>query len=78
MLHDIGHSPFSHALEHSLISGIKHEKVSLLFMEKLNEEFGGQLRMAIEIFKGTYAKKFLHQILKFTDPGFKSVSSLNL
>ncbi len=63
LLHDIGHSPFSHALEHSLISGIKHEKVSLLFMEKLNEEFDGQLSMAIEIFKGTYAKKFLHQMI---------------
>ena len=63
LLHDIGHSPFSHALEHSLISGIKHEKVSLLFMEKLNEEFDGQLTMAIEIFKGTYAKKFLHQMI---------------
>ncbi len=63
LLHDIGHSPFSHALEHSLISGINHEKVSLLFMEKLNIEFNGQLSLAIEIFKGTYPKKFLHQMI---------------
>ena len=63
LLHDIGHSPFSHALEHSLISGINHEVVSLLFMEKLNEEFDGKLSLAIEIFKGTYHKKFLHQMI---------------
>lgn len=63
LLHDIGHSPFSHALEHSLISGINHEVVSLLFMEKLNEEFDGKLSLAIEIFKGSYHKKFLHQMI---------------
>ena len=63
LLHDIGHSPFSHALEHSLITGLSHESVSLLFMEKLNDEFNGQLDTAIRIFRGTYPKKFLHQLI---------------
>lgn len=63
LLHDIGHSPFSHALEHSIVTGISHESVSLLFMEKLNDEFNGQLSLAIQIFKGTYTKFFLHQLV---------------
>lgn len=63
LLHDIGHSPFSHALEHSIVTGISHEAVSLLFMERLNEEFNGALSMAIQIFKGTYNKHFLHQLI---------------
>lgn len=63
ILHDIGHAPFSHALEHSLIEGVHHEVLSLLFMEKFNEEFDGRLSLAIEIFKGTYHKKFLHQLV---------------
>lgn len=63
LLHDIGHSPFSHALEHSIVTGISHEAVSLLFMERLNEEFDGALSMAIQIFKGTYSKHFLHQLI---------------
>ncbi|MBK7887487.1 MAG: HD domain-containing protein [Bacteroidetes bacterium] len=63
LLHDIGHSPFSHALEHSIVTGISHESVSLLFMEKLNEEFEGQLSLAIQVFKGTYHKLFLHQLV---------------
>lgn len=62
LLHDIGHGPFSHTLEHTLIQ-VSHEQLSLLFMEKLNEEFGGQLEMAISIFKNTYPKKFLHQLV---------------
>ncbi|MBL7773048.1 MAG: HD domain-containing protein [Chitinophagaceae bacterium] len=62
LLHDIGHAPFSHALEHSLVS-VHHEEISLLIMQKLNEEFDGQLQRAIEIFKGTYSKKFLHQLV---------------
>lgn len=62
LLHDIGHGPFSHALEHKIVK-IHHEEVSLLFMEQLNEEFNGQLDLAIEIFKGTYYKKFLHQLV---------------
>jgi uncharacterized protein len=63
LLHDIGHSPFSHALEHSLVKGISHEQVSLLFMEKLNHEFSGQLTIAISIFKNEYHKHFLHQLV---------------
>lgn len=63
LLHDIGHGPFSHSLEQTLIKGVHHEQVSLLFMEKLNREFEGQLTLAIKIFKGEYDKRFLHQLV---------------
>ncbi len=63
LLHDIGHGPFSHSLEHSLIKNTKHEEISLKFMEQLNDEFGGKLSMAIEIFRNRYPKKFLHQLV---------------
>lgn len=63
LLHDIGHGPFSHALEGQFIKGISHENISLLFMEALNDEFKGQLSLAIEIFKGNYHRKFLHQLI---------------
>jgi HD superfamily phosphohydrolase len=63
LLHDIGHGPFSHALEMVLIENTSHEKISLLLMEELNKKFGGSLQMAIEIFKGTYHKKYLHQLI---------------
>ncbi|WP_158796331.1 HD domain-containing protein [Pedobacter sp. L105] len=63
LLHDIGHGPFSHALEHSLVKGIQHEDISMLMMEKLNVEFEGKLGLAIEIFTGRYPKKFLHQLI---------------
>lgn len=63
LLHDIGHGPFSHALEHSIIQGIHHERLSLLFMQELNIEFSGQLDMAIAIFTDRYPKKFLHQLV---------------
>ena len=63
LLHDIGHGPFSHALEHSLVKGISHEDISMLMMERLNEQFQGRLTMAIEVFKGKYPKKFLHQLI---------------
>jgi HD superfamily phosphohydrolase len=63
LLHDIGHGPFSHALEQTIIQGIHHEDISILLMNKLNEEFDGKLSLAIEIFIGTYYKKFLHQLV---------------
>lgn len=62
LLHDIGHGPFSHTLEHTLIEA-HHEELSLLFMERLNDEFGGRLSLAIEIFTGQYEKPFLHQLV---------------
>jgi hypothetical protein len=63
LLHDIGHGPFSHALESLLVEDLEHETLSLLIMNELNQEFGGALSMAIEIFKNTYPKKFLHQLV---------------
>jgi len=63
LLHDIGHGPYSHALEHSIVSGVHHEELSLIFMEELNQEFKGQLTTAIAIFKNEYPKKFLHQLV---------------
>jgi len=63
LLHDSGHGPFSHALENSIITGISHEDISLLLMRKLNEHFCGKLTLAIEIFKGTYHRKFLHELI---------------
>lgn len=62
LLHDIGHGPFSHTLEYTLID-VTHEDLSLLFMQKLNEEFGGELDLAIRIFHDDYEKKFLHQLV---------------
>lgn len=63
LLHDIGHGPFSHALEASIITGITHEDLSLLLMKKLNETFEGGLDMAIEIFTGNYKRKFFHELI---------------
>ncbi len=63
LLHDIGHGPFSHALENSIVEGIDHEDISAMLMNKLNNEFNGGLTMAIDIFKGTYSRKFLHQLV---------------
>ncbi|MFM9027480.1 MAG: HD domain-containing protein, partial [Bacteroidota bacterium] len=63
LLHDIGHGPFSHALEDSIVRGIKHEELSALFMDRLNKDFGGALELALSIFRGKYPKKFLHQLV---------------
>ena len=63
LLHDIGHGAFSHALEHSIVSGISHEEISLKFMHKLNIEFDGKLDLAIKIFEGNYHRKFLCQLI---------------
>jgi uncharacterized protein len=63
LLHDIGHGPFSHALENSIIEGITHEDISLLLMQKLNEKYSGKLTLAIDIFLGRYHRKFLHELI---------------
>jgi uncharacterized protein len=63
LLHDSGHGPFSHALENSIISGISHEEISLLLMNKLNESYNGKLTLAIDIFRGKYKRKFLHELI---------------
>ena len=62
LLHDLGHGPFSHSLEHSLVD-INHEAISILLMERLNKIFGGQLDLALQIFKNQYPKKFLYQLV---------------
>ncbi|MBS1637178.1 MAG: HD domain-containing protein [Bacteroidetes bacterium] len=63
LLHDIGHGPFSHALEHTIVKGVHHEDISAMLMDKLNKEFKGKLSLAIKIFKGEYHKTFLHQLV---------------
>lgn len=63
LLHDVGHGPFSHALEEELIPGAHHETISLLILHKLNQEMNGQLSTAIDIFTNNYPKRFLHQLV---------------
>ncbi|WP_344925990.1 HD domain-containing protein [Aquimarina addita] len=63
LLHDIGHGPFSHAMEHSIVNGVSHESISLMFMERINDEFNGSLTLAIQIFKGEYHRNFLYQLI---------------
>lgn len=63
LLHDIGHGPFSHVLENTLVHGISHEEISLIMMEQINQEFGGQLSDAIALFKNEYPRHFLHQMI---------------
>ena len=63
LLHDIGHGPYSHSLEHSIVNNISHEELSLFYMHKLNNEFNGKLDLAIQIFKDEYSKSYLHQLV---------------
>jgi len=63
LLHDIGHGPFSHAMEKSIVEDVHHEAISLLFMNQLNDEFGGKLSLAIQVFKGDYHRKFMLQLI---------------
>jgi len=63
LLHDIGHGPYSHTLEKSIVCGLHHEEISLIFMKRLNEEFNGALTKAIAVFTDTYPKKFLHRLV---------------
>jgi HD superfamily phosphohydrolase len=63
LLHDIGHGPYSHALERKLIKGVHHEDISVLILQLLNEQFSGRLQTAIDIFSGTHPKQFLHQLV---------------
>ena len=63
LLHDIGHGPFSHAMEHSIVENIDHELISLLFMNELNKEFNNRLTLAIQIFNNEYPRKFFYQLI---------------
>ena len=63
LLHDVGHGPFSHALEHSLVQGIDHEAISALVMDRLNDEFDGKLDLGIKIFRDQYPRRVLHQLV---------------
>lgn len=63
LLHDIGHGPYSHTLERTLVRGVHHEELSLAMMQQMNEDFNGRLELAIQIFTHTYPKKFLHQLV---------------
>ena len=63
LLHDVGHGPFSHVLEDTLVRGVSHEEISLMLMERINRELNGQLALAIRIFRDEYPKRFLHQLV---------------
>ncbi|MGD4344090.1 HD domain-containing protein, partial [Xanthomonas citri pv. citri] len=63
LLHDIGHGPFSHAMESSIVEDVHHEEISLLLMNQLDGEFNGRLNLAIQVFKGEYHRKFMLQLI---------------
>ena len=63
LMHDLGHAPFSHVLEDTLVKGVSHEEISLMMMERINKDMNGELDMALEIFQNRYKKKFLHQLV---------------
>ncbi len=63
LMHDIGHAPFSHVMENTLVQGVSHEEISLMLMERINKEMNGKLTLAIQIFKDEYPKRFLHQLV---------------
>ena len=63
LLHDVGHGPFSHALEHVLIEGFEHEAISLMIMKELNQQFEGRLQLALDIFTGLHPQKYLQQLI---------------
>lgn len=63
LLHDIGHGPFSHSLEHTILEGVNHEHISSVLMQRINEKMSGKLDLAIEIFENRYPRKFLHQLV---------------
>jgi HD superfamily phosphohydrolase len=63
LLHDVGHGPYSHALEQVLAEGVHHERISLLIIEEMNRKYEGKLQIALDIFNGTYHKQFLHQLV---------------
>ena len=63
LMHDIGHGPFSHAMEHSLVEGVDHECISLLFMEEMNAKFNQSLTLSIQMFKGAYHRSFMNQLI---------------
>jgi len=63
LLHDIGHGPFSHTLEHDIVNGVTHEEISSLFIDALNKDFPGELELSLAIFQNNYKKQFLHQLV---------------
>ena len=75
LLHDIGHGPFSHVLEDTIVKGVSHEEISLMLMERMNKEMNGQLSLAIQIFKDEYPKRFLHDRLVIESKGIYSIEN---
>ena len=63
LMHDVGHGPFSHVLEHTLVTNIHHEHISLMMMQQMNQEWNGRLQAAIDIFTDNHPKRYLHQLV---------------